>query len=213
MKINDNVVKVEILQSSIDEKLAWRKAELTRANFLAKTAHIQEDKDYLCRAWLLLMYAHCDKFLKECMELYLTYLQSTNNRQYRADLIWLMIKGQKNLQDKENYKTLNNYTPSREDSFFADTIKHFQGMENFNYYKLRALCDWVMQINYEHDKFHGFCEKLVNVRNKIAHGEKSRTNSLEFCNQFHEDTINLLDSLADKIIETAIAHETVILSL
>ena len=202
-------MEIEELQTALDDILPWRREELTRAKFLANNAIALEDKNYLCRAWIVLMYAHCDKFLKESTELYLQYLQSANDTNYRADLLWLLIKGKTIFQeDKENkkYKSFNDYLTFQDTTIFADIIDYSQSSENFNYFRLRALCDWIMQIKYDHDKYRGFCDKLVKARNKIAHGEKLHSNSLEYCDILHHDTMEFMSSLADKIIESAIMY-------
>lgn len=69
------------LQQALDDSLSWRKQELQQAKFLAEEAS-NTTRAYLCRAWTLVMYAHCDRFIKEASKLYLSHLKEFPKESY-----------------------------------------------------------------------------------------------------------------------------------
>jgi hypothetical protein len=94
------------LQQKLDQQAAWRKREIFQAHSLAFNAENEEAKKYLCRAWVLILYAHCDNFLKESSKHYVDFLKSNKTPYYKPELIWLALKGKNALtgRSKGNYK-------------------------------------------------------------------------------------------------------------
>lgn len=77
------------LQLKLDEFSSWRKNELFQAQLLAETSSNNVERRYLCRAWVLMLYAHCDSFLKESTRVYIEYLKANNSQNYNHRLMWL----------------------------------------------------------------------------------------------------------------------------
>jgi len=200
-------INITDLLDKLDALSAWRKVELSQAHFLAENSKNKDAERYLCRAWVLMMYAHCDNFLKESARTYLDYLRSNmgSTPNYKNELIWLVMRGEKNLDASENkYKSLDDYLNSNGELFFDDhMIKEVLKKGSFNYKTLRYFCDWVMQLKYNHSEFRDFCEKLKRKRDCIAHGEESYVDSTEDCLPWHEKTILFMDSLKDALIESS----------
>lgn len=99
------------LQNKLDSLTAWRKSELFQAHFLAENAHNDDAKRYLCRVWVLMMYAHCDNFLKESTKIYLNYAKSNFVTSCDIKLIWLVMRRRENITGgaEDKYKPLSDF--------------------------------------------------------------------------------------------------------
>lgn len=194
------------LQEKLDNLSAWRKSELIQAHFLAENAQNKEAKRYLCRAWVLIMYAHCDNFLKEATKLYLSYVKSNSAMNYKPELMWLVMRGKENLTEgaEDNYKSLNDYHGMNHDILFEVILsKDVFARRSFKYKSLRFFCDWILQIQYNHQEIGPFCESLKEKRDSIAHGEESYIDKIEDCLPWHQTTIKFIDTLKDSLLDTA----------
>lgn len=194
------------LQDKLDALSSWRKSELFQAHSLAENAPNEEARRYLCRAWVLIMYAHCDNFLKEATKLYIGYIKVNSHVKYRPELMWLIMKGEQNITEasEEKYQPLINYhTINKELLFEVIVSKDVLAKRSFKYKSLRFFCDWVLQISYDHQTMNGFCEQLKEKRDAIAHGEESYVHAIDDCLPWHTKTISFIDSLKDSIIQAA----------
>jgi hypothetical protein len=64
------------LQESLVGSSSWRIKEIILARDLALDAEQKGETEalrYLCRAWIVILYAHCDQFLKESVRLYIDF--------------------------------------------------------------------------------------------------------------------------------------------
>ncbi len=190
-------------QKNLDMMSSWRKKELSVARSLAKDKRNNAVQKYLYRAWVLMMYAHCDNFLKEAGKEYIRYIRENNITNYDHNLLWLIIKGKEVITNgkSENYKSIFDLTQEKQD-FFFDIILSDSVFEkrSFQYKSLRFFCDWVFQINFDYNHFEPFCVLLTNKRNEIAHGEESYIDDTTACNEWHNKTITFIDSLKDSLI-------------
>ena len=194
------------LLNKLDQLSAWRKKELSQAQFLAENSKSKDARRYLCRVWVLIMYAHCDNFLKEATRTYLEYLKKNisiiNN--YKYELMWLVIRGKNNIIAEDKYKSLQDYVIGNEDLYFEESlIKEILNKGSFKYSMLRYYCDWVLQINLDHKNLRDFCERLKEKRDSIAHGEESYVEFPSDCLPWHKKTISFIDILKDCIMESA----------
>lgn len=198
------------LQIALDEAKSWRKIELTQARSLAESGGGEIAEAYLCRAWTLLMYAHCDQFLKETSKLYLDYLRQNPRNAYDYLSIWKAYRS----KDIMLLANSNNYTQclspeTIQNNALIDLIKSNDVMEkgNFKYERLRFFCDWILQINFDHIYYRPFCLTLKTKRDEIAHGERTYVSQVNDCITWHNRTIELIDKLGDTIAERATEHE------
>ncbi len=199
-----NAVNILELQQNLDELSAWRKDELSLARSLAEQATDAAARKYLCRAWTLIMYAHCDHFLKKATEYYVEYIKNRIPTNYRVDTMWLIFKGREHVKraspayvspfrQEENFQTY--FSTITSDAVFKN--------RSFGYDALRFFCDWVLQIKFAHLEKKWFCETLVGKRNAIAHGEEAYIDDIQDCVKWHEDTIKFMDDLKDAILLSA----------
>lgn len=196
-----------VFQSELDALTSWRKRELIQAHFLAENAQNDEARQYLCRAWVLMMYAHCDNFLKEATKLYLKFSQTAEHSSCKAELIWLTMRAKEIVTDAstENYKSLRAFSAADGWSLIDDGLmREIFNKHSFKFKFLRFICDWVLQVDYGYIVFRDFCDHLKKKRNSIAHGEGSYVDDISDCLHWHEMTITFIDTLKDAIINSAI---------
>jgi hypothetical protein len=194
------------LQRHLDALSAWRKEELSLARALAEQATDSAARRYLCRAWTLMMYAHCDNFLKKATEYYVAYIKDRIPSNYKTDTMWLMFKGKEHVKyashaeyvspfhQQENYQTY----------FSTITSRAVLSERSFSYKALRFFCDYVLQIQFSYPEKRWFCESLERKRNAIAHGEEAYIDDIQDCVRWHEDTIKFMDDLKDAILLSAL---------
>jgi MAE_28990/MAE_18760-like HEPN len=189
------------LQKNLDGLSSWRKKELSLARGLAEKEQNEEIKKYLCRAWTLILYAHCDNFLKEASKYYLTYLEGTPLKNYKADAVWLMFRGKDSVTNAADTKYLKPSSLEKNFQLHFSAIRSDAVMEerSFSYKTLRFFCDWVLQIQFSYDTKKTFCKTLVKKRNAIAHGQEEYIDN-EDCIKWHEATIAFMDELKDAIM-------------
>ena len=191
----------------LDELSGWRKKELIQAQYLAENSSNVESTRYLCRVWVLIMYAHCDSFLKQAASAYFQYLKLNFDSitDYKHDLIWFLTHAENNfIATDKKYKSFDLYMNGDENFFFSDHIvKSVLNNSSFSYKHLRNYCDWLLQIKFPYSEIQFFCRKLKENRDKISHGEEVYIDSPEDCKQWNKDTIDFIDKLKNAIIEKA----------
>ena len=193
------------LQQRLDALSLWRKKELSLARDMAENEDNEERKRYLCRVWTLMLYAHCDNFLKQAAKYYIEYLETSRPKNYRTEVIWLMFKGKENATNAAHKKYLSLSSQGTNFQSHFTVIKSNAIFEDgsFSYKTLRFFCDWVLQIGFAHDTRKVFCERLVKKRHAIAHGEEEYINDIDDCVKWHEDTFKFMDDLKDSILLSA----------
>ncbi len=196
-------------QTQLDENRAWRKLELSQARGLAESRVGTGDEAYLCRAWTLMMYAHCDQYIKELARLYIQYLRTNPRNAYDYTSIWLAFKAKEILLKgkDENYHSCKNlHNIDKNVLFDAIASKEVFEKQSFNFRNLRFFSDWILQIEFDTSEFQGFCTTLKTKRDQIAHGERVYVESIKDCIAWHEPTIFLIDGLTEEVIGTAMQH-------
>ncbi len=191
------------LQDELFSLSEWRKKELSQARSLAETATSEDAKRYLARAWVLIMYAHCDNFLTKATEFYLDYAKYNHLNNYKPELIWLLVNG-KNIKGmiEANVKYKSPKDCLTDKIELIGGSKNFINEKSFSYATLRFFCDWVLQIEYAHLEMQAFCKTLAEKRNAIAHGEEAYIEKVDDCLEWHNKTIEFMDSLTTSIINS-----------
>lgn len=194
------------LERELSTSLSWRKHELQQAKFLAEQAG-DADRPYLCRAWTLVMYAHCDQFLKEASRSYLRYLQHHPRAGYDYWSIWRAFRAKDIMllaADGANFEQLavpDEIDKSKLISAISDKTVIEGG--NFNYKRLRFMTTFVLQIDFDFIAYKAFCSTLKTRRDEIAHGEQSVVREVSDCTAWHDPTLRLLDGLADGVLSVS----------
>ncbi len=197
------------LQASLDEARSWRKLELSHARALAEARQGYGEEGYLCRAWTMMIYAHCDQALKLVARAYLKFLQANPRQDYDYHTVWLAFFGKEAIR----HNSANRFSLCRASDVesISKKITGISGDEifaskNFSYPSLRFFCEWVIQCRLDHAKYSGFCTTLKERRDAIAHGEVVFVKDVSDCLAWHDPAIALLDDLADFTLDTALKH-------
>jgi hypothetical protein len=195
-------MNLETLQSSLDDKLSWRKRELTLAYSLALSESNTDNGKYLCRSWVVIMYAHCDQYLKESALDYIDFLRNSDNFNHENIINLIFLKGKDFIQasPKNHYTYQSLYTFQSKPPL--DIHKNFFEKNSINYKNLRFICNWLLLIDFTHDVFETFLLTLVKHRNEIAHGEEKYLDISE-CKYLHDNTIFFLNDFTDSLIKNA----------
>lgn len=196
----------EKLQEELTESLTWRKHEIQQARYLAENAR-QVDEPYLCRAWTLVMYAHCDQYIKEASRLYLDFLRFNPRDNYDYWSIWRAFRAkQMMLEGSDGPKFDTALNPGNiEKEELIDVIANREIIDggNFSYKRLRFLVKLVMQIDFDCISYIAFCKTLKTKRDEIAHGERSLISEVGDCVNWHDPTLSLLDGISDAVLRAA----------
>ena len=200
---------VSKLQVRLDEQSAWRKKEISQAHNLATSAGNEEERKYLCRSWVLILYAHCDSFLKEASRSYLEYLKKNIDDAYRPELTWLALQDKRFFFDGgKSYMSCMAFNQQENPYMLLDDNfdKAIFTNKSFEYKYLRFMCDWGLQISFEYESMKGFCQTLKEKRNRIAHGEEVYIGVEEDCLPWHHKTVYFIDVLKDTLLDNALSR-------
>lgn len=207
---------VENLQDAIDADMGWRKRELTaiKANIQAARNFA---KDTALRSGIALLYAHWEGAIKNIAYHYLTYVSSLRLPYselklnfyaiaLRSDVDRFTVTSKASLQTKVVSDVFANYgqtskipqegiirTNSNLSSQLFVEILHTIGL-NIEIYE-----------NY----FNLIDEVLLGMRNKIAHGERLESLSLDESryNEIHNKIFFLIDQFAIQVSNAAITKQ------
>lgn len=194
------------LEHSLSQSLTWRKNELQQARFLAEESN-ENSRQYLCRAWTLVMYAHCDQYIKEVSKLYLGFLRENPRDSYDYWSIWQAFRAKELMLNGSDGPTFESALRPRDNdkSALIEAITHKTVLEsgNFKYERLRFITNFVLQIDFDCVEYKGFCTTLKIKRDQIAHGEESYIADVGDCIAWHSPTLSLLDALTNAVLEVA----------
>lgn len=198
------------LQARLDEIRAWRKIELSQARSVAERYRQSAELPYLCRAWTLMIYAHCDQSLKLIAMEYLKYLDAVPRLNYDYRTVWLSFFGKEAIRHASDARFMlcgGNDDLSQSIKIRNINSKDVFGSANFSYPFLRFCMDWIIQTPFDHTKYKGFCATLKEKRDGIAHGENISIREIEDCMTWHDPAINLLDGIVEATIDAALLHQ------
>ncbi|MDP9758335.1 MULTISPECIES: MAE_28990/MAE_18760 family HEPN-like nuclease [Agrobacterium] len=204
-------MEVEQLQTRLDEIRAWRKLELSHARSLAERHRGSAEFPYLCRVWTMMIYAHCDQAVKLISKEYLSFLKATPRQSYDYKTVWLAFFGKEALREVADHRYLLCRTNDRNSNdVMLNNItagKEVFDSKNFSFPLLRFFTEWIIQADFDYERFRGFCFTLKNERDKIAHGEMAVIEDVERCLAWHDPAIELLDAITDAAINAALEHQ------
>lgn len=192
------------LQCALGASLSWRKRELQQARFLAEEA-TDANQAYLCRAWIMVMYAHCDQYIKEVSRFYLEHLRAFPRNAYDYWSVWQAFHAKKLMLSEDDTQKYASVLKPRENnkSDLINAIMRTLDSGSFEYKRLRFIADFVLQVRFDCPAYKGFCTTLKEKRNEIAHGEPSYVRSVQDCVAWHKPTLSLLQKLTDAVLDAA----------
>lgn len=197
-----NAPEDEILQD-----LLWREDELVMLKILAHSSKEKKiQHNVLLKSLLLMLYAHYEGFCKFAWEQYLSVISNQNIlRLHLHDSIICF-----SLEDE--FRKIKNLSSDKIYNFFITTLPILMNEKvNFNI-KLEAESNLKSnifeknsnKINITVPSFqesHRIINRLVFIRNQIAHGEQNYINDLTEYQKFEKTTIEVMYNLAEVIID------------
>lgn len=204
------------LQEAIDGEMAWRKRELmaVKANIYQARSFA---KDTALRSGIALLYAHWEGSVKNIASYYLSYVSYQNlpyNR-LKSNFLAITIKEKLKLFEETSKTTLHtNIVNEIIDSYGKKShipqdgiIKTNSNLNSDIFIEVMATiglsCD-----TYE-SSYNLLDEVLLNMRNKIAHGERMESLSLDETryNEIHDKIITLMNKFATQTLNAAVLKE------
>ena len=203
----------EALFVYLDSDLAWRKKELS---YIKSSVSLASDpvKPLQIRIGILLLYAHWQGYIKNVGSWYINYLKhlKLNYCDFKENLIALSLKSKikecglanKTEIHAEIVNILINELSTEADFPFKD------GIDTTSNLKYEILSDILFTLGLD-DSHYKLKENLINIRlldsrNKIAHGERYVINERDFF-ELYDKVLEMLDLFKVQIID-AVDNET-----
>jgi len=203
---------IEELQDAIDGEMAWRKRELT-----AIKANISQARSFAkntaLRSGIALLYAHWEGSVKNVASYYLSYVSNLNLPYNRLKNNFLAITVKDKLkQFEETGKTTlhTNIVNEIFDSFDKKScipqdgiIKTNSNLNSEIFIEIMATIG--LDCDLYESSYNLLDEVLLNMRNKIAHGERIESLSLDEIryNEIHEKILFLMNTFVTQVSNAA----------
>lgn len=202
--------RAEECLGKIEENSAWRKKELSSMNLMIQDAHQAPDKKYqrtpIIRAGLLLLYAHWEGFVFFAANTYIDHIneykkyidhsQARISEHYQWLLTWQHTKNKSNSFHRNSAPIFLEYMRNQRAQAGADLLKFPK--KNL---KIKVFRDLLQCIDIPFNDFEIYSqaiEKLIDMRNKIAHGEREEPTRVDYYD-IEEHTVKLIDIFKTKL--------------
>lgn len=204
---------IDELQDAIDGEMSWRKRELTAIKANISQARLFA-KDTALRAGIALLYAHWEGSVKNIASYYLSYVSSLNLPYSRLKNNFLAISVKDKLkQFEETGKTTlhTNIVNEIFDSFDKKSCIPQEGViktnSNLNSEIFIEIMATIGLADNEYESSYNLLDEvLLNMRNKIAHGERMESLSLDEkrYNEIHEKIFSLMNIFSIQVLNAAV---------
>lgn len=207
---------IDELQDAIDGELAWRKRELTAIKANVNQAR-SFAKDTALRSGIALLYAHWEGSVKNIASCYLSYVSNLSlpYKELKNNFLAVTIKdrlsqfertGKTTLQTSiinEIFESLNKKSCIPQEGI----IKTNSNLNSKIFIEIMATIG--LDCTQYESSYNLLDEILLNMRNKIAHGERIESLSLdeERYNEIHGKMLLLIDMFATQVLNAAVLKE------
>jgi hypothetical protein len=187
-------MKIADLRAEIEAERAWREDEIRKLQNLGETVSDVDEKDQYRRALILMLYAHFEGFCKFTLTLYSTAVNSARVHCDQADAAIVaasladVFRDMRNTEKKSNLfrdslpddPKLHRFAREKEfversAEFLKKAVEIPDGVvDTESNLTPTALSKNLFRLGFRHDEFaqyNGDINKLLEFRNKIAHGE------------------------------------------
>ena len=214
-----NLKSVEKLSDKLDEESSWRRLELTNLKLNIESSEGNKLNTNL-RASLVLLYSHWEGFVKQALTFYLQHVsqQKLHNNVLKYNFYALEMR--KDINEISNSKKASLHTNLIEKIFNDINIisnipfeNQINTKSNLNSDLFKELMNTVgLDSDQYKNFFHLIDERLLGVRNSIAHGEAMQKTQLtkDSYLDLHEKMIEIIDMLKDQIVIAAIQRSYMI---
>lgn len=203
---------IDELQDAIDREMAWRKHELIALKVNISQARLFA-KDTALRSGIALLYAHWEGSVKNIASYYLSYVSnlSLSYNKLKSNFLAISIKEQLKQFEETGKTTLQTciineilHSLDRKSCIPQEgIIKTNSNLNSQIFIEIMATIglDCIQYENY----YNLLDEVLLNMRNKIAHGERIESLSLDEkrYNEIHEKILSLMNIFASQVSNAA----------
>lgn len=207
---------IEDLQEAVDAEMAWRKHDLTaiKANINSSRAFA---KDSALRAGITLLYAHWEGAIKNIASYYLQYVSNLKlpYNKLMSNFLAISTKAEINSFTETNKVSLQTKVI---DTVFAkyaiksnipytDVIKTNSNLNSNVFSEIMSTIG--LKCDYYETNYTLIDEVLLNMRNRIAHGQKLDILSLDEdrYNEIHDKILSLMVAFSNQVTNAAINKE------
>ncbi len=207
-----NLKTVEKLSDKLDEELSWRRIELTNLKFNIETSEGPKLSTNL-RASIVLLYSHWEGFVKQALTFYLQHVsqQKLYNNMLRYNFLALEMRNDieeicKSKKTSLHTKFISGIFGNANSISKIPFKKQIDTESNLNSVLFMEL---MQTVGLDYSQYTSFFplidERLLGVRNSIAHGEAMQKTQVtrESYLELHKIMINIIEMLKDQIINAA----------
>lgn len=204
------------LQDAIYRQTSWRKRELTAIKATINQAH-GFTKNTALRSGVTLLYAHWEGSVKNIASYYLSYVSNLKlpYDKLKYNFLAISIKEQLTQFEKTKKATIHNNIINEIFKIFNKNSKIPQNKiisanSNLNSEVFIEIMATIGLSCVEYESSYNLIDaSLLDMRNKIAHGERLETISLDELryNEMHEKILYLINTFATQIFNAAVAKE------
>jgi len=204
-------------ETALDIEYSWRKREITTLKFNLKGAR-RHQQEVFFRSGVVLLYAHWEGLVKFAAKSYLRYLnyQGASYRSIKPCFLFFAAKskldspGKLNMQNFPVFeKTQRIFTVPLDDKFNVDPETGVSTRENQNLTSFEFKClIGKLGLHYRPEfelREKLLDEKLMDYRNRVAHGESLRDDVEDYEATFDflaKEILELLELLRDEFSES-----------
>lgn len=223
--MNSNEQNLESLSEDLENELLWRLEEFSFFKNILTQYKIKKKEIYI-KGLLLILYSHFEGYFKNALLVYIDYINKLNFicDEINYNLMALSIENEFKLYENLDGagKYFKNKLPEEQHlKRFSRRIDFLENLENFNKKKVLikdTVIDTKSNLNYQNlqlnlfklgipeDLFSDYkndINKLVNLRNNIAHGQKIENIKEEDFQSLEESVIYVMKEIKRKIFFVA----------
>jgi hypothetical protein len=199
------------LSQHFSRSMGWRRKELADIKFLVNSAQFNpKTKDTIIRGAVALLYAHWEGFVKDAATAYLQFVvrQKHTYNQITSNFVALAMKAKHQKAEQtlkgEPFIVVADFFLTGLESIFK--VNWDGAIETESNLKSPIFRGIILKLGLDYTQYSTkeniIDEKLLQNRNKIAHGEYQLMTVDEFI-ELHNEVMMLLDLFQDQIIDAA----------